>query len=126
MSLFVDSAVRTASPWLLGAAALVMVGLSGAAAWKVATWRAEASSAAEIAKLTGEKHLLELAIAKQNEAVAIAQAQTQAAEAAQAQAQQHAADLAAISQSRMDKLASAVGQAKGCGDVLAQYWELRK
>lgn len=126
MSLFVDSAVRTASPWLLGAAALALVGISGASAWTVATWRAEASSAAEISKLAGEKHQLELAVAKQNEAVAIAQAQTQAAEAAQAQAQQHAADLAALSQSRLDKLATAVGQAKGCGDVLAQYWEMRK
>lgn len=126
MSFFVDSAVRTASPWLLGAAALALVGISGAAAWNVATWRAEAASAAAIATLKDEKHRLELAVAKQNEAVAVAQAQTQAAEAAQAQAQRHAADLAALSQSRMDKLAAAVGQAKGCGDVLAQYWEMRK
>lgn len=126
MSFFVGSAVRTASPWLLGAAALALAGLSGAGAWKVATWRAEAASAAQIATLTGEKHRLELAIGKQNEAIAVAQAQTQAAEAAQAQAQQHAADLAALSQSRMGKLATAVGQAKGCGDVLAQYWEMRK
>lgn len=114
---------------LLGAAALVLCLVVAAAA----TWRAEAAQAVvvcdlrdQIDQLTKEKHDLELAIAEQNKGVEIAAAQAQAADAALQVAERHASDLAAFSQSRMDKLATAFETATSCDAVLKRYWELRK
>jgi len=115
-------------PALLVAAAIgLVVGATGA------TWRADASCAervdelqAGVLKLEGEKHQLELAVAEQNKGVAIAEAQTRAADAAKEQAQRHADDMAQFSQSRLDKLATAVTKASTCGEVLKGYWEMRK
>lgn len=118
---------------LAGAILLVVAGLSAAGGAVVATWRADASHAAQRQELAGqidqlkdEKHHLELAIAEQNKGVAVAEAQTQAAKDMQAQAQQHADDLAAFSRSRMDKLDQALADLKDAGAVLQRYWEMRK
>lgn len=126
-------AARPAFPWLMGAIAVGLMAASGAGAWTVATWRAEAAHAGQvgelttqIATLTGQKHELELAIGEANKAIAVAAAQTQAAEQAQAQAQKHADELADFSKSRLDKLATVVASANGCSDVLSRYWEIRK
>lgn len=114
---------------ILAAAAIALC----AAAAAVATWKAEAAHAVavrdlrdQIDQLARDKHALELAIAEQNKGVAVAEAQTRAAQAAQAAAEQHAADLAAFSRSRMDKLAAAFETATSCDAVLQRYWELRK
>lgn len=110
---------------------LLLAALSAGAGSVVATWKAKAAHAGEVQALTrqidqlkGEKHDLELAIAEQNKGVAVAEAQTRAAEQAQEQAQQHAADLAAFSKSRMDKLERFM--AETAEQVLKAYWELRQ
>lgn len=126
MNLLINSIFRSVSPWIWVVATIALVVGSDVVVWNVATWKVEASKSVELAKVQGEKHALEIAIGKQNEAIAVAEAKTQASEAAQNQAKEYAAQLAAFSQSRMDKLASAVESSKGCGDVLARYWELRK
>ena len=121
-------------PYRIAAAAAVLAiaaGLGAAGGAVVATWKADAKHADQVQELTaridqlnGEKHALELAIAEQNKGVAVAEAQTRAAEQAQLQAQQHAADLAAFSKSRLDKLENFM--AKTAEEVLKAYWELRK
>lgn len=118
----------------VAAAALAIAASLGAAGGAVvATWKADAEHAgqvqeltAQVGKLEGDKHALELAIAEQNKGVAVAQAQTQAAEQAKVQAEQHAADLAAFSKSRLDKLELTFANATSCDAVLKAYWELRK
>lgn len=117
----------------IGIAVAILCALAAAGGAVVATWKAEAACGkatdelqGQIAKLKDEKHALELAIEEVSKGAAVAQAQTQAASQAQAQAQQHAAELATFSKSRMDKLESAFRTATSCGDVLDQYWELRK
>ncbi|QNJ57346.1 membrane protein [Pseudomonas phage Dolphis] len=121
-------------PYRIAAAAAALAiaaGLGAAGGAVVATWRADAKHAGQVQELTsqidqlkGEKHALELGIAEQNKGVAVAEAQTRAAEQAQAQAQQHAADLAAFSESRMKKLEGFM--ADTADQVLKAYWELRK
>lgn len=112
--------------------AAVVLALCVAAA-AAATWKSEVGHAVvvrdlrdQIDQLTRDKHALELAIAEQNKGAAVAEAQTLAAMAAQAAAEQHAADLAAFSQSRMQKLEKAFEAATSCDAVLQRYWELRK
>lgn len=109
----------------------IVVGISIGATG--ATWRANSVCADKtqalsdrVVVLSTEKHDLEIAVAEQNKGVAIAEAQTRAADAAKEQAQRHAADLAQFSQSRLDRLATAVTKAATCGDVLQSYWEMRK
>ena len=115
------------------AVVLTLCVLSSLAGFQVATYKERAACADKVGELTtriatlkDEKHQLELAIEKSNQANAVAQAQTQAAHLAQAQAQEHAAELAAFSKSRMDKLEAAMKTATGCSDVLNSYWEIRK
>ncbi len=121
-------------PYRIAAAAAVLAiaaSLGAAGGAVVATWKADAAHAGQVQALTtqvdqlkGEKHALELAIAEQNKGVAVAEAQTRAAEQAQEKAQQHAADMAAFSKSRMDKLERFM--ADTAEQVLKAYWELRK
>lgn len=106
---------------------------SGFTGAKVATWRADAAHAAE-----NIKHLRELAdlketmanqdaaIAKANQAVAVAKAQSDAADLARAEAERHAADLAAFSKTRVERLEAYLSTATNCTDVLSKYWEERR
>ena len=114
-------------------AVLALCGASAAGGAVVATWKATAEhagalrqSADEASKLREEKHQLEAAVAEQNKAVAVAEAQTVAANAARLNAERHAADLAVFSKSRLEKLAASFSNATSCDDVLKGYWELRK
>lgn len=114
-------------------AVLALCALAAGGGAAVGTWKANAGCATatkalrdKIDTLTNEKHALELSIAEQNEAVAVAEAQTLAATDAKAKAEQHAADLATFSKSRMQKLEEAFINATSCDAVLQNYWELRK
>ncbi|BCP56334.1 hypothetical protein K32_49510 [Kaistia sp. 32K] len=114
---------------ILAVLALCAIAAGGGAL--AATWKAEADHgkvleqrAETIQKLKDEKAELLLAIADQNKAVAVAEAQTLAANEAKAKAQQHAADLAGFSKSRMDKLERFM--ADTAEQVLKAYWELRQ
>jgi hypothetical protein len=114
---------------VVAVAAAVGIGIGAAGA----TWRSASVCADKTQVLTDkvivlstEKHQLELAVVEQNKGVAIAEAQTRAADAAKLQAQRHAEDMAQFSQSRLDRLATAVTKASTCGDVLQSYWEMRK
>lgn len=114
-------------------AGLVLCAIAAAGGATVATWKAGADHAQEleqrdatIRKLEGEKSELKLAIADQNKSVAVAEAQTLAANQAKAKAEQHAADLAVLSKSRIEKLMAAFTSATSCDDVLKSYWELRR
>ena len=113
------------------AGGLLLCALSASGGAAVATWRAELACATKVGELEGkldilrdQKHELELAIAEQNKAVAVAEAQTRGAEQAKALAQQHADDMASFSKSRMDKLERFMADTSE--QVLKAYWELRK
>jgi predicted S18 family serine protease len=107
--------------------------ISGFAGAEIATWRADAAHAAEniqhlrdVAKLNETITSQNEAIAKANQAVAVAKAQSDAADLARAEAERHAADLAAFSKSRVERLEAYLSTATNCTDVLSKYWEERK
>lgn len=111
----------------------LIISLASTASWNAATWRAQVEADRALGELRttletsqAETHRLQLAIADQNLAVAVAQAKTTAAEAAMRQAQQHAQGLALLSKSRMAKLDAAVKTATSCDQVLDRYWEIRQ
>lgn len=124
------------------AVALIVVGIVFGAGFKVAGWKAGAEQAdmvaahsAQVLAMTQE-HAQELsglsrysrdledAITANNERLAVAAAQTAAAEQARAAALRNAADLAASSQRRIDRLQAS--SAESCSEVLANYWSIRQ
>lgn len=82
--------------------------------------------ASEVQGLNARIRDLELAIAEVNTKTAEAKARSDAAEQARLQAEQHAADLAAFSKGRMDRLDAVVKGAANCKQVLDGYWEQRQ
>lgn len=121
------SVLRFLLPYLLVAAlgwwaGSSLTSMSDAAA-SAATVKAHAE---EVQGLNNRIHELELAIADVNSKAAEAKARTDASEQARAQAEQHAADLAAFSKGRMDRLDAVVKGATSCKQVLDGYWEQRR
>lgn len=119
--------------YALAGALLVLLATIGTASFTAGVWSANSSHADEIrkhaevvGKLNDEIADLKAAIAVQNTAVAVAEAQTIAAQDAQKQAEVHAEDLAKLSASRLAKLEQAVKDATTAGEVLQNYWELMR
>jgi len=101
----------------------------------VGEWKSDAGHASELltakndlAKSVAEKQALELALADQSKAVAVASARSEGAEQAASRAEAFAEQLGTLSKSRMDKIESFIktSTAKDCKAVLGEYWELRK
>lgn len=76
--------------------------------------------------LTASNAQLLLGIAAQNQAVAVAEAQTEGAKQVQLEAQKRAEVAAQLSESRMSKIDKALKDASTAGEVLARYWEIRQ
>lgn len=118
----------------VGAVLLALLSLSAAGGAQLATWKANAAHAEAAKELTDEIRRMEwetsdlrMAIAEANAAVELMKAQTEAADQAKAQAEKHAANMAAFSKSRMDKLERTVNNTKSTTeDVLRHFWELRQ
>lgn len=89
----------------------------------VATWRADAGHAAEVAALQRELSDLKLATANQNAAVDVLQAKTEAAEQASDAAQRRLAQAMDLARLRIDEIDGIT--AKNCAGVLRQYWGMR-
>lgn len=118
---------------LLAAAVAIASAVALTGGMAVGQWRAEAACAADkealhqrVGDLVAEKHALELAIAEVNRAADVAAAETRAADEARRAAEKHAEDLAAFSQSRLDKLQRSFDSATSCDEVLRSYWEIRQ
>lgn len=112
---------------------LIVAGIAFLAGSKLTNLADEAAGAAtakahaeQVQGLNNRIHELELVIADVNTKTAEAKARTEAAEQARAQAEQHAADLAAFSKGRMDRLDAVVKGATSCKQVLDGYWEQRR
>lgn len=112
--------------WVYAIIAAVLMTASGAAGWKASAWRSDAAHAQTISKLEKSIGDLKLAIAEANQALAVAAEQSKAAEAVSLEAQGKAALLERLSQSRVEKLTSALSASATCGEVLSRYWEIRK
>ena len=69
---------------------------------------------------------LEAAIGQANAAIEVAKAQSSAADAARALAVRHAEEMADQSRSREQRLDESTARAKGCEEVLSNYWEMRR
>lgn len=100
---------------LLAGAFVVVVAVSAAAGFQVGTWRANSAHADEVranastvAALNGEIQLLRSSVARQNEAVAVLEAESRSAKDAQRKAEEFAAELARVSASRVARLEQAV------------------
>lgn len=115
---------------ILGALLAVFAAGAGSGAY-VATLKAEAGFSGERQTCSADKagqaqqiSDLRIATTEQNGKIALLKAETTAANDAKVAAQAFAAQQAAFSKSRMDKLQDSLNET--CGDVLKNYWELRK
>ncbi len=115
------------------AALAIVAAVSATAGAKIATWKAEASCAEsrqeltdKVATLTAEVEALKTAVAKANEALAIAKERSDAIEMVQVEAVKVAALKAQSSQERLDRLKAEYAKATTCGEVLNSYWIERR
>lgn len=122
--------IKTWGGIALALALLVGAGLVGQ---KIGHWQGQAEAATKasedatlILSLSGSNAQLLLGIAAQNAAVAVAEAQAESAKATTKLAEAYAADMAKLSESRMNKIEKALKDAKTVGEVLSRYWELRQ
>jgi hypothetical protein len=110
------------------AAIIAVVALLCAAAfaggWQVATWRADAGHAVEMADLNKQIADMQLAIADQNGKTDVLKAKTEAADAARAAAQRNLAEAIKIAQARAAGITGI--DAKDCEGVMLEYWRMRQ
>lgn len=119
--------------WLLGGLAAAVLAVVFLAGMKIGNLEGRVESVQElkdrgdqIQALTASNGQLLLGIAAQNKAVAVAEAQAESAKETTRVAQAYAADMAKLSESRMNKIEKALKDAKTVGEVLSRYWELRQ
>lgn len=118
-------------------AALSLAAVGGSA---VGEWKAQAGFVDErkqlvleadgleqdVTRLTADKHALELAIAEQNKAIAVAEEKTNTSNQLAQEAQKRADQAAIVSANRVAEIGAMIKQAKTADEVLTRYWELMK
>lgn len=121
--------------WLY--AVLIASAVSGVGGYATGSHIEGIKAAAEIAtqqSVSGREALmhtqqvaeLNSAIAEANAALAVSRARTEAAEEARQLAVRHAEEMADQSRSREQRLDEVTEKAKGCEEVLSNYWDLRR